>query len=106
MAEIFQLRNDDRRHSHDRRHGERGFSDRRRNSRRKRTLRGLMLGMFAISVPATSSRAPNIKTSEGFVSITEEYRPLPAAIAYNDVIAEAADLYSLDPNLIRAIIRA
>ena len=62
--------------------------------------------MFAMSVPATSSRAPNIKPSEGFVSTTEEYRPLPAAIAYNDAIADAADLYNLDPNLIRAIIRA
>ena len=53
--------------------------------------------MFAMSVPATSSKAPHITPSEGFVSITEEYRPLPAAIAYNDAIAEAADLYNLDP---------
>ena len=65
-----------------------------------------MVGMFAMSVPAATSKAPNIKTSEGFVFTTEEYRPLPAAIAYNDAIAEAAALYELDPNLIRAIIRA
>ena len=31
---------------------------------------------------------------------------LPATIAYNDAILEAAKLYKLDPNLIRAIIRA
>jgi soluble lytic murein transglycosylase-like protein len=31
---------------------------------------------------------------------------VPATIAYNDAIAEAAELYKLDPNLIRAIIRA
>ena len=48
----------------------------------------------------------NISTSEGFVSTSEDFRPLPATIAYNDAIAEAADLYKLDPNLIRAIIRA
>jgi len=47
-----------------------------------------------------------ISTSEAFVSTSEDYRPLPATIAYNDAIAEAADLYDLDPNLIRAIIRA
>jgi soluble lytic murein transglycosylase-like protein len=64
--------------------------------------------MFAMSLPSHVSRAPNINisTSEGFVSTTEDFRPLPATIAYNDAIAEAAELYNLDPNLIRAIIRA
>src|SRR5688500_20168136 len=64
--------------------------------------------MFAMSLPSQVSRAPNINisTSEGFISTTEAFRPLPATIAYNDAIAEAAELYGLDPNLIRAIIRA
>jgi hypothetical protein len=108
MGEIFGLRHDDRRHSDDRRHLERGFTDRRRVSRRKRTLRGLLFGMFAMSLPSQMSKPPNIniRTSEGFVSTSEDYRPLPATIAYNDAIAEAADLYKIDPNLIRAIIRA
>ena len=89
-------------------HSERGFTDRRRISRRKRTLRGLVFGMFAMSLPSQASKPPNfnISTSEGFVSTSEDFRPLPATIAYNDAIAEAADLYKLDPNLIRAIIRA
>jgi soluble lytic murein transglycosylase-like protein len=86
---------------------ERGFADRRRANRRKRTLRGIIFGMFAMSLPAASSKhPPRIKAPECFVSTREVYRPLPATIAYNDVIAEAADLYELDPNLIRAIIRA
>ena len=106
MLQLRHEEGDDRRHNHNRRNFERGFSDRRRGGRRKRTLRGLLVGMFAMSVPATSSKAPNIKPSEGFVTTTEEYRPLPATIAYNDAIAEAAALYGLDPNLIRAIIRA
>lgn len=108
MGDIFGLRKDERRHGDDRRHSERGLSDRRRANRRKRTLRGLLFGMFAMSLPSHASRAPNINvsTSEGFVSTTEDYRPLPATIAYNDAIAEAAELYNLDPNLIRAIIRA
>ena len=61
-----------------------------------------------MSLPSHASKPPNINisTSEGFVSTTEDYRPLPATIAYNDAIAEAAELYNLDPNLIRAIIRA
>lgn len=59
-----------------------------------------------MSVPASVSRPSAIRTAEGFVSTSETYRPLPATIAYNDAIDEAAELYSLDPNLIRAIIRA
>ena len=63
--------------------------------------------MFAMSLPSHVAK-PNvsISTSEGFVSTSEDYRPVPATIAYNDAIAEAAELYHLDPNLIRAIIRA
>ncbi len=107
MGEILGLRQDDRRHSVGRRHSERGFTDRRRVSRRKRTLRGLLFGMFAMSLPTQMSKPPNIniRTSEVFVSTSEDYRALPATIAYNDAIAEAADLYKIDPNLIRAIIR-
>ena len=108
MRDIIGLRHDERRHSDDRRHSERSFADRRRANRRKRTLRGLLFGMFAMSLPTHSPKPPNtsISTSEGFVSTSEDFRPLPATIAYNDTIAEAANLYSLDPNLIRAIIRA
>ena len=108
FGDIFGLRKDDRRHAEDRRHEERAFADRRRANRRKRTLRGLLFGMFAMSLPGQVSRPANfsISTSEGFVSTSEDFRPLPATIAYNDAIAEAADLYKLDPNLIRAIIRA
>ena len=64
--------------------------------------------MFAMSLPTQTSKPPsfNISTSEGFVSTSEDYRPVPATIAYNATIAEAAHLYRLDPNLIRAIIRA
>jgi hypothetical protein len=104
------LRIDERRKSNERRHGERGLGDRRRGNRRQRTLRSLLFGMFAISLPGphivTKPAHASIKTQEGFVSVSEAYRPLPATIAYNDAIAEAAHLYKLDPNLIRAIIRA
>lgn len=108
LGDIFGLRHEgERRHGEDRRHSERGFADRRRSSRRKRTLRGLLFGMFAMSLPTHVAKPNiNVSTSEGFVSTSEDYRALPATIAYNDAIAEAAALYDLDPNLIRAIIRA
>jgi soluble lytic murein transglycosylase-like protein len=109
LGEILGLRHEERRHGDDRRHSERGFADRRRSNRRKRTLRGLVFGMFAMSLPhpaAKSGANVNVSTSEAFVSTSEDYRALPATIAYNDAIAEAAALYEVDPNLIRAIIRA
>jgi soluble lytic murein transglycosylase-like protein len=62
--------------------------------------------MFAMSMPASVSKATVIKHPEALIITTEDFRPLPATIAYNDVIAEAAELYGLDPHLIRAIIRA
>ena len=109
VADIFGLRQDERRQGDDRRHNERGLIvDRRRGSRRRSTLRGLVFGMFAMYLPGPNitPKQPAIKAPEGFVSVSENYRALPATIAYNDAIAEAADLYNLDPNLIRAIIRA
>jgi soluble lytic murein transglycosylase-like protein len=106
LGDIFGLHQQERRHASDRRHSARDLTDRRRANRRKRTLRGLLFGMFAIAVPSQVSKPPNLSTAEGFVSTSEDFRPLPAAIAYNDAIAEAAHLYQLDPNLIRAIIRA
>ena len=107
MRDILGLRRNDRRNGDDRRTSERGFADRRIANRRNRTLRGIIFGMFAMSIPAAASKAPpNISPPLGFVSTSEAFRALPATIAYNDAIAEAAELYGLDPNLIRAIIRA
>jgi soluble lytic murein transglycosylase-like protein len=107
VRDILGLRRDDRRHNGDRRRAERGFVDRRISQRRKRTLRGVLFGMFAMSIPTAASKAPtNIAPPQGYISTTEAFRPLPATIAYNDTIAEAAELYRLDPNLIRAIILA
>lgn len=64
--------------------------------------------MFAVALPNHLPRHGriDINPGEAHVSTSEDYRPLPAAIAYNEAIAEAADLYRLDPHLIRAIIRA
>ncbi len=108
MRDGLELRQQDRRSNDDRRGQNRGFTDRRRSNRRRRTIRSLLFGMFAMAVPGSTmaTKAVPIRAPEGFVSVSENYRALPATIAYNDAIAEAADLYNLDPNLIRAIIRA
>jgi soluble lytic murein transglycosylase-like protein len=110
VRDIVGRRDRERRSGTDRRGLERGVADRRRAVRRRRTLRGLLLGVFTLALPSPSvSRLPtfgSITTTEAFVSVSEQYRPLPATIAYNDAIAEAADRYDIDPHLIRAIIRA
>jgi soluble lytic murein transglycosylase-like protein len=65
--------------------------------------------MFAFALPR---HVGLIRTADagakplGIISTTEDFRALPATIAYDDVIAEAAEQYRLDPGLIRAIIRA
>jgi len=101
------LRHEERRHS-ERRYVERGKHDRRRSERRRRTLRGLMLGMFAMVLPHHGGLKPakKVEAPAGVISVSADYRAVPATIAYNDAIAEAADRYHLDPNLIRAIIHA
>ena len=99
------LRHDERRLG-DRRTNDRGTSDRRRGQRRRRTLRGLLFGMFAMVLPHSGVPKTSLKQPEGFVSVSEDFRAVPARIAYNDAIAEAAGRYKLDPNLIRAVINA
>jgi soluble lytic murein transglycosylase-like protein len=101
------LREEERRHG-ERRHVERGQKERRRSDRRRRTLRGLLFGMFAMAIPhhGGTRTADELKQPEGFVSVSEDYRAVPATVAYNAAIAEAAEKYRLDPTLIRAIINA
>ena len=61
---------------------------------------------MALPNTGASTKLANLPVTEAVVSVSENFRALPANIAYNDLIAEAARLYKLDPDLIRAIIRA
>jgi soluble lytic murein transglycosylase-like protein len=109
MVQSLGLRHEDRRHGEERRHGDRGTRDRRRSERRRRTLQSLLFGMFAIALPkhvGVVRKAPARTEPIGMISISEYYRAVPATIAYDGLIAEAATLYRLDPSLIRAIIHA
>jgi len=109
MAQPLSLRHEDRRHNDDRRHVDRGVRERRRTDRRRRTLRSLVFGAFAIALPkhvGLLRETPAIAEPLGVISVSEDYRPIPATIAYDGVIDEAAKQYRLDPNLIRAVIHA
>jgi Transglycosylase SLT domain len=113
VAEVLGLRAEERRRGEDRRHtghDERGLTDRRHANRRRHRLRSLIFGIFAVSISGAAHIVKSrvgVDTPEGFVSVMEEgYRALPATIAYNETINEAALMYNLDPDLIRAIIRA
>jgi soluble lytic murein transglycosylase-like protein len=53
---------------------------------------------------AGTSSGPPVHSPRGVVSVSAEFR-LPADIAYEHIIQEAAARYRLDPGLIRAVIR-
>jgi soluble lytic murein transglycosylase-like protein len=109
MAHTLNLRHHDRRHADDRRHVDRAAHERRRADRRRRTLRSLVFGVFAIALPKHVGLlrvTPAMAEPVGVISVSEDYRPIPATIAYDDMIADAASQYHLDPNLIRAVIHA
>ena len=89
----------------DRRNGTRAKQGRRRGDRRRAGLRTLMLAAAALATShsARTQTAPlNPKVS---VSM-DAFRAVSADRAYDDLIAEAAEEYNLDPELIRAVMRA
>ena len=95
----------------DRRHGERRLEKRdkpgrrRRRDRRRAGLRTLLLATAALATShsvktQTTPLKPNVSVSIGDFTLVNPER------AYDDLIAEAAELYKLDPELIRAVMRA
>jgi soluble lytic murein transglycosylase-like protein len=94
----------DRRHQ-DRRHGERAKAGRRRGERRRAGLRSLMLAAAALATThgvktRTAPLLPSVSVS------MSDFRAVRADRAYDDLIEEAAAAYRLDPELIRAVMRA
>lgn len=82
--------------------------DRRRGQRRRRTTRGLLFAAFTLAgagTPWTLQQA-----SQGTVQVTENnFRIAPDAVQagpFDRLITEAANKYSVDVDLIRAVIRA
>jgi soluble lytic murein transglycosylase-like protein len=94
----------DRRH-HDRRHGKRAKAGRRRAERRRAGLRSLLLAAAALATThgvktRTTPLLPSVSVS------MDGFRAVRADRAYDDLIEEAAAAYELDPELIRAVMRA
>ena len=77
--------------------------DRRRPARRKQQLRGLL---FATAVLVTPGQLMKLQSLDASVTTSiERITPLGPDRAYDDLIAEAAARYDLDPALIKAVIR-
>jgi soluble lytic murein transglycosylase-like protein len=94
----------DRRHQ-DRRHGKRAKAGRRRAQRRRAGLRSLLLAAAALATThgvktRTTPLLPSVSVS------MDGFRAVRADRAYDDLIEEAAAAYKLDPELIRAVMRA
>src|SRR6266545_1714477 len=94
----------DRRHR-DRRSRDRSAAGRRRRDRRRATARTLL---FAAAALATShSVKTHTRPLRPGVSVSmDEFRAVSADRAYDDIIKEAAGTYEVDPQLIRAVMRA
>jgi soluble lytic murein transglycosylase-like protein len=99
------LRTGEQRRHGDRRSRDRSSAGRRGRDRRRKTLRTLM---FAAAALATShSVKTHTKPLRPGISVSmDEFRAVRADRAYDDIISEAASSYSLDPELIRAVMRA
>jgi soluble lytic murein transglycosylase-like protein len=99
------LRHDADRRGRKRRSGDRPASDRRRSQRRKARMRNLLFSALAVAVPP-QMRPSLINTApRASVSVTvDNYAAIPAREAYEGMIREAAEMYDLDPALIRSVI--
>ena len=97
----------ERRHG-DRRSRDRGTADRRRGngSRRVRTAvlaAAMSSAPLARPVVALLPPAPKMQPN---IEVSAEYTAIPANEAYEDIVQEAAELYDMDPHLIRAVMQA
>src|SRR5688572_18457397 len=96
----------DRRVHDERRSNGRERLDRRRLQRRKARMRNLLFSAVAVALPPQMKPAAlNLAAPQPAVSVTVEgFEAVPAREAYEDIIQEAADIYNLDPALIRSVI--
>jgi soluble lytic murein transglycosylase-like protein len=97
----------DRRHNVRRTNGRAGPGRRHRN-RRRRKLRSLIMAAVALAAPHQAKMRlllPTVLLPTVAVTMNS-FRALEPERAYDSLIAEAAHLYSLDQELIRAVIQA
>lgn len=113
------LRGNGDRRTHQRRAHARFTPDRRRGDRRRRQLHGLLLAAAALassqgmkhrtaqSVGDGNGSSYSARALEPMVSVSiDEFRALKPEERYETLIQEAAQRYGLNPELIRAVMRA
>ena len=99
------IRHGGQRRWRDRRGGDRTVPGRRRRDRRRKTMRTMVLAAAALA----TTHSVKTKTSplQASVSVSmDAFRALEPERAYDDIIAEAAAEFDLDPALIRSVMRA
>ena len=95
----------------DRRAASRQVSERRHGDRRKRAAAGLFLsaltlgGVLHQGRPADLGIIAGVPTME-MLGLTPEAAPVAPDRVYDEIIAEASAEYGVDPELVRAVIRA
>ena len=99
------LRHGGERRQADRRGSDRIATGRRRGDRRRATFRTLLLAAAALATTHTVKTQTKPLRPDVAVSI-DDFRALQPEKAYDDFIAEAAAEYDLNPDLIRAVMRA
>ena len=90
---------------HDRRTHARLASERRHSERRRKRLLTLLLALATAGIPVALKVSATALFPGVSVSVNQ-VRALPPDQAYDDLIRQAAGIYSLDQDLIRAVIRA
>jgi soluble lytic murein transglycosylase-like protein len=99
------LRTGSERRRRDRRGRDRSAAGRRRRDRRRATMRTLLFAAAALAT--THNVKTHAKPLRANVSVTmDEFKAVRADRAYDDIIQEAAETYEIDPELIRAVMRA
>src|SRR3990172_9353910 len=96
----------DRRVHDDRRSHERHRRDRRRSQRRKARMRNLLFSALAVALPPQmKSGVFHLTAPQPRVLVTVDgFEAVPAREAYESFVQEAANLYDLEPALIRSVI--
>jgi hypothetical protein len=97
----------------DRRTASRQGQERRHGDRRRRAAAGLFLGMSALTLGGVMQQQGRpteiVRTTDGpatMVLPAPETAPVAPDHRYDEIIAEASAEYGVDPDLVRAVIRA
>src|SRR3977135_1834225 len=96
----------ERRHDERRAHEREDHPDRRPRQRRKARWRNLVLRALAVVLPHQMKHGVlNLAAPQPWISVSVVgFAAVPAREAYEGIIQEAANIYELDPALIRSVI--